>query len=157
MEVIVESKKNNTLLNRTEVFFTVKHTGAGTPNRDVIRNELADKLNTSKDNVVINEIHSSFGTQEATGYAKIYNSKDQAKGLELKHILVRNKIIEKEIKKKGEKKTKEKPEKQEGKPEKTSEPQEKVASSEPKKEEKTNKGSESKNKEKSEGKEEKKE
>jgi small subunit ribosomal protein S24e len=157
MEVIIESKKNNTLLNRTEVFFTVKHTGAGTPNRDIIRNELADKLNTTKDNVVINEIHSGFGTQEATGYAKIYNSTEQSKGLEHKHILVRNKIIEKEIKKKGEKKTKEKTEKQEGKAEKTSEPQEKAASAEPKKEEKSNKDTESKNKEKSETKEEKKE
>jgi small subunit ribosomal protein S24e len=157
MEVIIESKKNNIFLNRTEVFFTVKHTGVGTPNRDIIRNELAEKLNTSKENVVINNINSSFGTQEATGYAKIYNSPEQAKGLEHKHILVRNKIIEKEIKKKGEKKTKEKPEKQEGKSEKTSEPQEKVAPAEPKKEEKSNKGSESKNKEKSDVKEEKKE
>lgn len=136
MEIIIESKKNNTLLNRTEVFFTVKHTGAGTPNRDVIRNELADKLNTIKDNVIINEIHSGFGSQEATGYAKVYNSTEQSKALEPKHILVRNKLIEKVIKNKGEKKTKEKPEKQEGKPEKTSEPQEKVAPVEPKKEEK---------------------
>jgi len=133
MEIIIESKKNNTFLNRTEVFFTVKHTGAGTPNRDVIRNEIAEKLNTTKDNVIINDIHSSFGTQEATGYAKIYNSTDQAKGLEHKHILVRNKLIEKEIKKKAEKKPREKPE---GKPEKTSEPQEKAAPAEPKKEEK---------------------
>ena len=132
MEIIIESKKNNTFLNRTEVIFTVKHPGVGTPNRDVIRNELAEKLNTTKENVIINNINTSFGTQEATGYAKIYPSVEQSKGLEHKHILVRNKLMEKEIKKKAEKKPREKPEKQE----KASEPQQKAAPPEPKKEEK---------------------
>ena len=39
MEIEINSKRNNPLLNRTEVYFTVKHSGEGTPNREIIRSE----------------------------------------------------------------------------------------------------------------------
>ena len=122
MEIKIESKRNNPLLNRTEVHFIVMHEGEGTPNREIIRNELADKLNAKKENVIINTIRSGFGTQETTGYAKVYTSLKQSKGLERKHFLIRNKIITEETKK-GEEKKEEKPAAPEGKPEETSEPQ----------------------------------
>ena len=48
MEIEIESKRNNPLLNRTEVYFIVKHPGEGTPNREIIRSELADKLKELK-------------------------------------------------------------------------------------------------------------
>ena len=108
MEIKIENKKNNPLLNRTEVHFTVTHDGEGTPNREIIRNELADKLNTKKENVVINDIRSGFGIRETKGYAKVYTSTKQAKGVERKHFLVRNKLTDKQDKKEGGEK-KEKP------------------------------------------------
>lgn len=182
MEIKIESKRNNPLLNRTEVHFTVKHEGEGTPNREIIRNELADKLNAKKENVIINTIRSGFGTQETTGYAKVYTSLKQSKGLERKHFLIRNKIITGE-KKKGEEKKEEKPAAPEGKPEETSEPQkekeekteetppaeEKLEETDEQPEEKTDEkqkseektpdegSAEGKNKEESEGEDEKKE
>lgn len=122
MEIKIESKRNNPLLNRTEVQFTVKHEGEGTPNREIIRNELADKLNAKKENIIINNISSGFGNQETTGYAKVYTSLKHSKGLERKHFLIRNKIITEE-KKTDEKKKEEKPSAPEEKPEETSEPQ----------------------------------
>jgi small subunit ribosomal protein S24e len=94
MEIEIDSKKNNPLLKRTEVYFTVKHTGEGTPNREIIRTELADKLNSKKENVVINIIQPGFGIQETTGYAKVYSSTESLKGLEREHILKRNKLGE---------------------------------------------------------------
>ena len=48
MEIIIDSKINNPLINRTEVHFTVIHEGEGTPNREIIRSELAEKLNAKK-------------------------------------------------------------------------------------------------------------
>lgn len=94
MEIEIDSKKNNPLLKRTEVYFTVKHAGEGTPNREIIRSELADKLNSKKENVIINIIKPGFGIQETTGYAKVYSSFEDLKGLEREHILKRNKLGE---------------------------------------------------------------
>ena len=94
MEIEIDSKKNNLLLKRTEVYFTVKHTGEGTPNREIIRSELADKLNSKKENVIVDILKTSFGIQETTGYAKVYSSLESSKGIEREHILKRNKLGE---------------------------------------------------------------
>lgn len=120
MKIEVDSKRNNPLLNRTEVYFIIHHEGEGTPNREIIRGELAEKLNVKKDNIVVNNIHSSFGVQESKGYAKVYTSVEKSKDWDRDHILVRNKIIEKKEKKKEEKKPVEKPE---GKPEEVGKPE----------------------------------
>jgi len=102
MEIEIDSKRNNPLLNRTEIYFTLKHKGEGTPNREIIRSELAEKLNVKKETVIVNTVHSSFGIQEITGYAKIYSSLEKSKEIEPDYILIRNKIIE--AKEKGKKK-----------------------------------------------------
>jgi small subunit ribosomal protein S24e len=100
MEIEIESKRNNPLLNRTEVYFIVKHPGEGTPNREIIRSELADKLNVKKENIVVNTVKSGFGIQEISGYAKVYSSVQKTKDLEQEYILTRNKLIEKDKKNK---------------------------------------------------------
>ena len=101
MEIEIQSKTNNPLLNRTEVRFLVHHEGEGTPKRDLIRSELAEKLKVKKENVVVNYMKSSFGDRKTWGYAKAYTSMDKAKAGEQDHILVRNAIItpKKEVKK----------------------------------------------------------
>jgi small subunit ribosomal protein S24e len=103
MEIEIDSKKKNPLLNRTEVYFTIKHLGGGTPNRDLIRNELADKLNIKKENIIVNVLKTVFGISETTGYAKIYDSKKKCEQFERTYILKRNKLIK-------DKKEEEKPE-----------------------------------------------
>ncbi len=108
MEIEIDSKRNNTLLNRTEIFFTIKHEGEGTPTRELIRSELAEKLNVKKENIIVNTIDSSFGKQEITGYAKVYSSLAKAKDTERDHVLLRNQLIETE--KKSEKKVEKPPE-----------------------------------------------
>jgi len=113
MEIEIDSKKNNPLINRTEVHFTIRHKGESTPNREIVRSELAEKLNVKKEDVVVDNIHTSFGVQQIKGYAKIYNTVENAKGWERSHILERNKLIEKKAKKSEEKKSSEKTE---GKP-----------------------------------------
>jgi len=103
MEIEIDSKKNNPLLNRTEIYFTIKHLGEKTPNREIIRAELADKLNMKKEEVIVDSVHTTFGIQEITGYAKVYSSHDKLKGLEREHILVRNKLMQAKKKEKEEK------------------------------------------------------
>jgi small subunit ribosomal protein S24e len=124
MEIEIESKRNNPLLNRTEVYFIVKHPGEGTPNREIIRSELADKLNVKKENIIVNTIKSGFGIQEISGYAKVYSSVQKTKSLEQDYILTRNKLLEKD--KKGKKESTTGPTEQAPKPPDETKPEEPI-------------------------------
>ena len=117
MEIEINEKKNNPLFNRTEVHFTINHEGEGTPNREIIRSEIADKLNVKKENIIINNIYSSFGVQKSKGYAKIYTNPKKAEALERKYILKRNKVDGKGKKKEEDKKESNKESKEEDKKE----------------------------------------
>ena len=102
MELEITNKKTNSLLNRTEVHFIAKHENEGTPNRKLIRSELADNLNTKPQNIIIDNLTSSFGSSISKGYAKAYSSRKHAEDVERKFQLSRNKV--EGIKKKKEEK-----------------------------------------------------
>jgi len=104
MEIDIQSKTNNPLLKRTEVYFSLHHDGEGTPKRELVRSELADKLKVKKENVMINYMKANFGNTETLGYAKIYTSVEEAKAREKKFILIRNNVIAAEKKKPKEEK-----------------------------------------------------
>ncbi|MFH1013584.1 MAG: 30S ribosomal protein S24e [Thermoplasmatota archaeon] len=105
MEIEINEKKNNPFLDRTEVHFTILHANQKTPNRDVVRSELAESLNTKKEHVIIEYLNSEFGIQKTTGYARIYSNRKQVEILEYKHILKRNETKGKQ--KKSDEETKE--------------------------------------------------
>ena len=100
MQLEVLAKKENPLLKRVEVTFKATHKSEPTPTRDALRAFLAKELNATKDIVVIDSQASTFGRYETVGYAKVYKSKDEALAVERKHILVRNRLIEPELKEK---------------------------------------------------------
>ena len=126
MEIEIQSKTNNPLLKRTEVHFMIHHDGGKTPKRELIRSELAEKLNVKKENIMINFMKSSFGSADTVGYAKVYKSVKDSGAYEKKHVLKRNNALA------GEKKSaKEEPEKAAGQPQEKSED----TTEEPKKEE----------------------
>jgi small subunit ribosomal protein S24e len=131
MEIEIQSKTDNPLLGRTEVQFIILHEGEGTPKRDLIRSELAEKLNAKKETIMIDFMRSSFGARKTVGYAKIYQSIENAKAGEADPILKRNglgtkKKPKKEAKKEGEEK-KEAPKEKPQKPESKAQPVEKPA------------------------------
>jgi small subunit ribosomal protein S24e len=103
MQAEIVSRKENPLLKRVEIQFRVVHHGEGTPTRDTIKEEIAKLAKAPKDRVVIDHSNSQFGTQHTLGYAKVYDSKEDAIEFERKHILGRNKLIELEEKKKVKK------------------------------------------------------
>ena len=125
MEIEIQSKTKNPLLNRTEVHFIIHHEGESTPKREPIRGELAEKLNVKKENIMINYMKSSFGTTDTLGYAKVYKSLKEVKPGEREYILIRNNVLVKEKKPAKEEKKKpvepseEKPEEGAEKPEET--------------------------------------
>src|SRR6266566_7128433 len=99
MQLEVLQRKENPLLKRVEVTFKATHKAEPTPTRDALRAFLAKELKATKDIVVIDYQASTFGRYETVGEAKVYKSKEEALAVERKHILVRNKLIEPEVKK----------------------------------------------------------
>src|SRR5713226_3048038 len=99
MQLEVLNRKENPLLKRIEVTFKATHKAEPTPTRDALRAFLAKELKATKDIVVIDYQASTFGRYETVGEAKVYKTKEEALAVERKHILVRNKLIEPQIKK----------------------------------------------------------
>lgn len=94
MDVVVISRKENPLLERTELRFKVLHRGEKTPERELVREKLASMLNEKKELVIVDHMRSQFGKQESLGYAKIYKSRERAMRVERDRTLVRNKLKE---------------------------------------------------------------
>ena len=91
MKIITTSKEYNPLLKRKEITFEVNHEKAGgTPTRLDVRKELATALKIDIDLVYIKKMTTRTGTRIAVGTANAYDSTEQAKLVESKHILVRN-------------------------------------------------------------------
>jgi len=95
MEVEIVSKKENQLLDRTEVKFRAVHEKEGTPQREAVREKLSSLLKAPKERVIVDSMESEFGKTETVGYAKVYKTKEAAMKYEREQILVRNKLKEK--------------------------------------------------------------
>ncbi len=95
MELKIVEKKENPLLHRVEIRFVVSHPKGKTPSREDVRSLISANLNADKNRVILDHMHTPFGSNETNGYAKIYESVDYAKRVEPDYLLLRNKIIEK--------------------------------------------------------------
>jgi small subunit ribosomal protein S24e len=94
MEIEIVAKKENELLDRTEVKFKASHAKEGTPQREAVREKLATMLKASKERVIVDSMDSRFGMMETVGYAKVYKTKESAMKYERKYVLIRNKLKE---------------------------------------------------------------
>jgi len=114
MEIEIVSRKENMLIERTEVVFKAVHLNEKTPKRAEIKEKLAELLGVSKGNIVIDNMKPEFGRPESTGYAKVYKNMENIKELERDYVLIRNNLLEKKVEK-PEKKVKEEVKKKEEK------------------------------------------
>jgi small subunit ribosomal protein S24e len=92
VDIEIVEKRDNPLLERTEVRFQATHPREATPPRDAMRALLAKALKKGKEVVVIDGMKSEFGRYVTTGYAKVYASKEAALRVERAHVLRRNAI-----------------------------------------------------------------
>ena len=99
MEIEFIETKQNILLDRTEIKFKATHPGEPSASRDAIKEKIAALAHSTKEKVILDNMRSRFGLCQTSGYAKVYKTVEAAKKHEQKHILVRNKLIEKEVKK----------------------------------------------------------
>jgi len=96
MKLKIVSKEQNPLMKRNEVTFSVEHAQTGgTPSRVELRKQLATLLKTDLELVYVKQVETKTGTMVAIGEANAYDSIEQAKLMEPKHIIARNASPEK--------------------------------------------------------------
>ncbi|MFW6384087.1 MAG: 30S ribosomal protein S24e [Halodesulfurarchaeum sp.] len=91
MDIDILDEEENSLLHRTDVTFEVVHDDAS-PSRLSVRDSLAAKLNRDANQVVVHELDTKFGMRKTVGYAKVYESAEDAAEIEEEYMLERNKI-----------------------------------------------------------------
>lgn len=90
MDVEILDKKDNPLLDRTEVQFQISHAGEKTPQRSAVRDKIAAATGAKTNAVVVTRMRSRFGQPITLGAAKVYKSADAARATERPYLLKRN-------------------------------------------------------------------
>ena len=91
MEIDIISEEENPMLHRRDVRFEVVHEDAS-PSRLSVRDSLAAKLNKDAGEVVVRAVDTKYGMRKSIGYAKVYDTPEQARDVEQEYMLERNKI-----------------------------------------------------------------
>ncbi|MDR0309173.1 MAG: 30S ribosomal protein S24e [Candidatus Methanoplasma sp.] len=92
MKIEITNQKENPLQKRKEVYFTIDHAGESTPGRNAVAEDIAKKMKSKRDCVVVDNIESVYGIGKSKGYAKVYDSKESALSFENGYLLKRNGI-----------------------------------------------------------------
>ena len=96
MEVKILSKKDNLILKRKEVNFSIEQGPKGkTPIRLEVKKSIATELKINEELVFVEKMRTMTGTNTLVGVANAYESKEQAKHIEPEHIIKRNSPPEK--------------------------------------------------------------
>jgi small subunit ribosomal protein S24e len=90
MEVKIVAQKENPVLKRKEVHFTVEHTQGKTPQRMDIKRGIASQLQVKETLVFVKKMKTLTGTNTTAGEANAYESDTQAKLIEPGYIVKRN-------------------------------------------------------------------
>jgi small subunit ribosomal protein S24e len=90
MEIEIKDKIENPLLNRTEVHFDCIYQGESTPQVMDVKNKLVALLDADKNLLVVDKVLPKFGEGKAEGYAKVYDSEENLKKIEQKHVIEKN-------------------------------------------------------------------
>jgi len=91
MDIRIIEEEDNPMLHRTDVRFEITHEEA-TPARLQVRDSLAATMDKDSEEVVVHELDTKFGMRKTVGYAKVYESPEDARDVEQDHMLERNHI-----------------------------------------------------------------
>src|SRR3972149_10022851 len=83
MEIEIKTKKENEVLQRSEIEGDIAFKGA-TPSNKQLQEELAQKLGVGQELVAIRHIYTKFGTEKAKFQAVTYATKEQFQNIEPK-------------------------------------------------------------------------
>ena len=94
MEVI--NRKENNLLNRVEIEFSIKHSQKATPSRkEMINMVLKTEPGSKMDLIILKRVNTRFGQALTTGFAHVYADADSLKNTEMEYMINRH-VIEDE-------------------------------------------------------------
>jgi small subunit ribosomal protein S24e len=93
MEIKVNEKIENPLLNRTEIHFDCTYQGDATPTVMEVKNRLVATLNVDKNLLVVHNLKPSYGEGKANGYAKLYDSEESVAKIEREHVIKKNQEV----------------------------------------------------------------
>jgi len=97
MDVDIISEEENPMLHRTDIRFETTHEEA-TPSRLSVRDSLSRPSSTRPlREVVVHELDTKFGMRKTIGYAKVYDTAEDALDVEQEYMLERNKKIGGEV------------------------------------------------------------
>ena len=96
MEITILEKKENPLLNRTEIKFECDYPTEGTPNILDVKHKLVALEDASKDLLVVDSMKPSYGEAKAVGLAKIYDSVEKLDEIETEAVKTKNEEPEEE-------------------------------------------------------------
>ncbi len=97
MEIEIFEKKENKLLDRTEVKFYCLYEGEATPKILDVKSKLVALLDSSKDLLVVDSVQPHYGEPKALGYAKVYATADILKEIEKDSVIAKNEEPEEEV------------------------------------------------------------
>ena len=92
MKIEITQQRENPLQKRVEVHFTVDHNGEPTPGRNAVAEEIAKQTKSKRSCVVVDCIESVYGRGVSNGYAKVYDSMEDALEFDREYLLKRNGI-----------------------------------------------------------------
>ncbi len=96
MQIKIDSTKDNPLLKRKELGFTIiQGPKEKTPQRLEVKKALAVEMKIGEDVVFIKKMHTKTGTNITQGVANVYQKVEQAKIVEPEYIWKRNNPSEK--------------------------------------------------------------
>ncbi|MDE1833323.1 MAG: hypothetical protein KGH58_02800 [Candidatus Micrarchaeota archaeon] len=118
MELKITSERENPLLKRKEITFSISHEAATMSKAEILK-EVSKKLSLNPENTIVIKVDQQFGAKSSTGIAHSYESRQDLERLESKHVLKRAGITieEKKPEAKKEEKAEAKEEKKEEKKE----------------------------------------
>lgn len=90
MEIKIIEKKENPLLNRTEIKFECEYPTEGTPKILDVKHKLVALEDSSNDLLVVDSMKPSYGVPTAVGLAKVYDSVAKLNEIETKAVLTKN-------------------------------------------------------------------
>jgi len=96
MLIKIDSTKNNPLLKRKEIGFTITQgPKEKTPQRKEVRKALSAEMKIGDEVVFIKKMHTKTGTSITQGVANVYQNGEQAALVEPEYIRKRNSLSEK--------------------------------------------------------------
>jgi len=99
VNIEVVQERNNPLLSRKELDLLITYESS-TPKRDEVRKAVADKYGVEIERVIVEKMESLFGAKKARAHVHVYDTVEDAKRYERKHVLRRHGLLE-EVKQVG--------------------------------------------------------